>query len=412
MTAGSLLLILAAAVSQVETRVTVSPLSGPAVSGTLQQLTVDAIAIQGADAAPLRWSRRELRRVDFDGENNPGGRAPQIIVELADGSRLMSSEFVTGNRRATVTTAGATLELPTSGVSSVLLQDIGNNDSLRQQWQALLDQPHTTDVLVFPREVEGTVRLDTLEGIVHDVGGETVDFTFNDQRSTPRRSRVFGLIFFRAPGDTAPARAETVCRLTDRTGSLWNLSGYELREDRLEWTTAAGIRSAAPVAALQSLDFAAGNLLYLSDLAFESADWQPYVESRLDKKLLAESYAPRRDQAFDGGPLRLGGQTFTKGLALRSRSEVTFRLTAEFQHFRALVGIDDRIREAGISATARLVVRGDDRTLYDGKLGTAEAPLELDLEVGGVRRLRILVDYSEDLDIGDHLNFCDARLTK
>jgi hypothetical protein len=36
----------------------------------------------------------------------------------------------------------------------------------------------------------------------------------------------------------------------------------------------------------------------------------------------------------------------------------------------------------------------------------------LDLDISGVRRLEIVVDYGKGGDMGDQLNLCEARLTK
>jgi hypothetical protein len=36
----------------------------------------------------------------------------------------------------------------------------------------------------------------------------------------------------------------------------------------------------------------------------------------------------------------------------------------------------------------------------------------LNLPLLGVRRLEILVDFSDDLDIGDFVDLCEARVTK
>jgi hypothetical protein len=41
-----------------------------------------------------------------------------------------------------------------------------------------------------------------------------------------------------------------------------------------------------------------------------------------------------------------------------------------------------------------------------------EQAFPIELSVAGVRRLKILVDFGEQMDIADHLNLCDARLTK
>jgi hypothetical protein len=34
------------------------------------------------------------------------------------------------------------------------------------------------------------------------------------------------------------------------------------------------------------------------------------------------------------------------------------------------------------------------------------------LAIKGVQKLRLIVDYGEDLDLGDHVDFADARIIK
>jgi hypothetical protein len=59
-----------------------------------------------------------------------------------------------------------------------------------------------------------------------------------------------------------------------------------------------------------------------------------------------------------------------------------------------------------------LEIKGDGRQLYSGKLTGKDPPAALDVELAGVRRLVILVDFGDDLDVADHLNLCEARIVK
>jgi hypothetical protein len=74
-----------------------------------------------------------------------------------------------------------------------------------------------------------------------------------------------------------------------------------------------------------------------------------------------------------------------------------------------MVGIDDAVRDAG---HVELVISGDDRVLFSRTVTGQEKGFPVELDITGVRRLKILVDYGEQMDIADHLNLCDARLTK
>ena len=75
----------------------------------------------------------------------------------------------------------------------------------------------------------------------------------------------------------------------------------------------------------------------------------------------------------------------------------------------ALVGIDSRLQGGG---NVVLVIRGDNRELFRQAVSGQQPPLELDLNIENVRRLEILVDFGETLDVADHLNLCNARVIK
>ena len=94
---------------------------------------------------------------------------------------------------------------------------------------------------------------------------------------------------------------------------------------------------------------------------------------------------------------------------MRSRTEVVYRLPDKFRTFAATAGIDDRVRASG---NVRLVISGDDKILHESTITGADQPVELELPVEGVKRLKILVDYGDDVDVADHLDLCEARVSK
>jgi hypothetical protein len=60
----------------------------------------------------------------------------------------------------------------------------------------------------------------------------------------------------------------------------------------------------------------------------------------------------------------------------------------------------------------RLVIRSDQRVLLAASVTGGDAPLSVDLDLTGVRRLAIVADFAGGLDVGDHLLLCDARVIK
>jgi hypothetical protein len=102
-------------------------------------------------------------------------------------------------------------------------------------------------------------------------------------------------------------------------------------------------------------------------------------------------------------------QEHAKGLAIHSRTLLIYRVPAGVRRFQALAGIDESVRTGG---HVRLEVRGDNRELFNAPVVAGQEPVEIDLDVAGVERLKILVDFGQQLDIGDSLHLCRARLTK
>ena len=102
-------------------------------------------------------------------------------------------------------------------------------------------------------------------------------------------------------------------------------------------------------------------------------------------------------------------RNFDKGLAIHSRSEIVYRLDGQFRRFVALAGIEPgHIPQGNVT----LVIYGDNSQLFESTVaGTAE-PISLDIDISNVQRLKILVDFGDDLDIADHLILCDGKVTK
>jgi hypothetical protein len=144
----------------------------------------------------------------------------------------------------------------------------------------------------------------------------------------------------------------------------------------------------------------------------------PLIASPAGASLSGKYLEPRRDQSAYGGPLMLGPsndssgvviRTFNKGLAVRSRTELVYRLPAGYRRLNSIVGIDPATRANG---KVRLEVFGDDRPLFEADLAGADAPRELNVDIDGVKRLKLIVDYGDNLDTGDWLNLCDLRISK
>ncbi|MHC4177906.1 MAG: NPCBM/NEW2 domain-containing protein, partial [Planctomycetota bacterium] len=160
---------------------------------------------------------------------------------------------------------------------------------------------------------------------------------------------------------------------------------------------------------VRQIDFSRGKIVFLSDLEPESVTYTPYFGTGKALPLLTKFYALRKDKNLQSGPLQLAEKTYKKGLALHSRTRVVYRLPGRFSRFQAVAGIDNAVRPRG---NVRLVIHGDDRVLLEATVTGADPPQPIDLDISGVRRITILADFGEEMDVADHLDLCEARILK
>jgi hypothetical protein len=154
-----------------------------------------------------------------------------------------------------------------------------------------------------------------------------------------------------------------------------------------------------PSAEIQSVRFRGGVMSYLSDLEPGEVEQTPYF---------GRIVPYRRDVNLEGSPLKLGDRRFDKGLAVHSRTSLTYDLDRRFSTFQTTLGFDASGRQKG---------RVDCRVLGDGKelyanpdLRADTPPIDLDLDIKGVEQLLLIVDFGPDEDTGDRVIWADARV--
>lgn len=380
--------------------VQVRTLEGQVQSGVLTALSEQTVGLQtpsGPVSTPLD------RVAELTPKTPPATKpAPAAWVQLVDGCRAAVQEFLLEEGKVRLQVAGseAAFQCARRDVAWVRFQP--ETETIGPAWKKLLEMKTDTDVLVL-RTDQG---LDYHRGVIHQVTAETVQFELDRERIPVKRGRVFGLIFRHPEGRSLPA---PVGILHEAGGSQWYVEKLTLEGQVLRWTSPAGLSGSTPLAELVRLDFSEGKIVYLSDLEPESVRWTPFFGPAEVPASQAEFFAPRKDRALEPRPIQLGGKKYNKGLAIHSRTEMVYRLPRPFRRLQAVAGIDDQIRPAG---HVQLVIRGDDKVLLDQAISGSEPPKPIDLDITGVRRLVILVDFGQDMDIGDHLLLGDIRLVQ
>lgn len=382
--------------------VEVHPLSGEAVRGDLISLEPQQVVVAtAAGRVTVELSRVSGLAVKPAASRRPALK-PAVWVELADGSHIAAGNVVLRSGKVSVTAGpGAVmLEVPASLVRWIRFQP--ETETLAAPWQKLVQSDYRADLLITRK---GDV-LDFYQGMVQGISDEVVDFVLDGERIAAKRAKVYGLVFHHPAGQKL---ADPLGLVIEWGGSRWPVSSISVQGDTFRWTTLGGVSISRPASVIERVDFSAGKIVYLSDLRPESAQWTPYIGLAAEPSGRAVLFGPRADRSLSGGPLEMGGKVYPKGLAIHSRTELVYRLAEPFTRFSAVAGIDDRVRPRG---HVRLVIRGDEKVLFDAPISGTDPPRPLDLDIRGVRRLSILVDFGEELDLADHLDLCHARLVK
>ena len=403
----SVILSIAAVVLSAAT-VTLETIDGQKRTGDLTQLDGQQAVIGNATDSATVAVEQILRVVNDDHLQRLV--EPRLTIWLTDGSVLAAASFELQKDLARIgLPIGVTAEIDSRHLQRVRFRKPGNPHQLDQAWTEISADEHEGDVVVIRKSDR---VLDYLEGAIGDVSAEEVQFSFDGDSFAVQRGKLEGFAFL-----TPRTEQRRPVRVVYSSGnSAWNAASVGWLDDMVAMELMCGARIRLPQTAIRSIDFAATRIVYLSSLEPDKLTVTPRLTAAslndLTRRLI---YNPGVDQNLSGGRLSLFTKRqqrqleyFDRGLALHSRTELIYRLPDDFSHLQGIAGLDPALKQRG---TVRLVIAGDDRVLIDQMLGANDAPLPLDLDIAGVTRLRILVDYGDDLDTADHLNLCEMRLT-
>jgi hypothetical protein len=387
--------------------------TGEVVSLSTERITLRTSAGEKSiPAAELMWLELPAQTSDIKAT---------AWAELLDGSRLNLVGYSTSGGQAQLElTSGQTAKVPARAVKWVRFRP--QDPELATQWREILAGQATGDLLVVRKTSTRTVTeddnettvtevaLDQLDGTILDVGGESIQFEFDGEKIDVRREKLEGIVYYQA---TRREFSPPACRLVDSGGSAWSLKSLELADGRIRGSAVGGAAIDFPLSAVAKIDYSVGNVFFLADLEPDTGAGDPVVSLQP----AAMSFKFGRVFGVRSGPplgathFQIGGKRYDGGISLHSPASIVYRVPEGVRWLRAEAGVDDSVVVPG---HFDLVVLGDGKELFRHTFQGADerGPVPLDLDVSGVRRITIVLDPADGLDIGDQLDLCDARMTK
>jgi hypothetical protein len=325
------------------------------------------------------------------------GQPPEIplrpLVVLADGGTLVADTLQADRQTVGVDAElWGTLQLPRSGLAGLVLRAPGDRAALDGLLERMRQRGTTRDLALLTND-------DQLEGHLEHFTDTTAALATDAGPLQVERGRLAAVIF----GNPPALATEPALRVW-----LGTRDGSRLLATRLE-SDAAGLRAALATGPLVRcalgdvvwLQTQGGRAVYLSDLPAAGYRHIPYLT-------LAWPY--QRDRNVTGTPLRAAGREYPKGLGMHSTARLTYLLTEPYQRFQAELAIDQQTAGGG-SVRFRVFVDGHQRAVSPTVRG-GEKPVPLSVDLAGVKRLDLVVDFADRADQLDHANWLNARLIR
>jgi len=110
-----------------------------------------------------------------------------------------------------------------------------------------------------------------------------------------------------------------------------------------------------------------------------------------------------------GGPIRLGDNTYERGIGVNSHSVLRVSVAKPADRFRATIGLDRNVDDTAASVRFRVNVRGEE--LFSTEIIRAGAPpREIDVPLSGAVELDLIVDDGGDGRGWDQGDWAEARV--
>ena len=387
MTASAVMLLLAIVnAPQVE----ISTIEGARHAGTLTSADGTSWKIV-VDGKPIEVAMSSILEARLQTKGEPASKPPHETV-LTDGSRIGTSSVILEGDELTIAAAATdALTIPRSAIGNIRLSE--SPSSVDDQWTELLERERREDWIVLRKQD----KLDFVPGVVSRIDDTHVFLLLDGDTVPVPRAKVFGVILRQRQSSDSKS-----------TGIIEHVSGDRLAVRSVVSTgtdftlqLAAGPSIVVPAQSVRVFDFSADKLTWLSSL-------KPR-DLKHEFRFIDPAAPLKNDQDVWGDELRLGNKTFTRGVCLRSKTTVRYRLNGDHSRFVSLMGI-----QHGYAGDVHVEISADgERLLTQDVTPQDESPFEVDLDVSGKFVLEILVDYGKvESDIGDHLVLAEARLLK
>lgn len=378
--------------------VTLESVDGPAWHGRLLSIDDEGLVHCRVDERDEHVPLDDLTRIEFASHKAPAQKPAMkagATLYFADGGVVDAGLVASldGDRgiRADIGLA-APVDVPFSALGAIRFATRPLDAVQAELSRRLGNQEAGRDLLIAEREGRPVVLPGTLERITP----EAWTFRIGDKSQTAPLDKAYAVVLSRPLTASAAPPAE----ISLRSGGT--LLGRIRSADARAFQIDAGALGTMniPFDFVASITLRSGRIVHLADLEPATVTQRSYFDL---------SWPPRKNCNVSGGPIRLEGRRYERGLGVHAYTSMTWQLAGEYEQYTATIGIDESVAPRG---------RAVFRVLCDGKAAYDSGPIEqgqatrIKVDLTGVKTLTLECDPGDDLDISDHCNWAAARLVR
>ncbi len=393
----AVVVLMIASTSFAQDNVVVTRLNGETIAGTLQSVDSNGSLVGSEFDSSITLNDISTIATDRTVATNAGS-GTSFMVRLVGGSSIWTNSITLERDTYRIETVAGDISLGAEAIQAIIFVAHRESASLAR----LLNEPNATNDRLIAITSSGE---QVVAGVLRSFSNEKIELEFQDRlRTISVSENVVGVVLAdlrQSLPEGTRVRALTIDGSTI-AGTFRSLGTNQLRlglagskEIVLDWQKIARIH-------VQS-----DRLVYLSDLQPVSVQEQALGTIRFPWQV---------DQNVFGRPLTLFDPTnsrfreYPRGLGTHSYCRLEYEIAgAGYTRLMALVGLDSAAQHRG---DCEVAVLGDGVELWSSRIKGHEPPHPIDVDVKNVSRLVLLVKPGEHLDLGDHVNWVDARLLK
>ncbi len=369
--------------------VTMTTITGQQIEMDLESI-VDGVVQGGSEKISLS----DLLMIQTDKSIVPERQA--LLVMLSGGGQIGASQVTFDGENFSLQTPVGQFSVPPDSIKAILM-DVEADRSRFDR--ALKNRSVEKDSVI----ALGSSGQRVVGGLIESINESKLLLEFDGKSRPISLNKIVGIV----PADLKPAKPKgQIVNLKLTNGSTVTGGIVGLQSGKLQLVLPGDATIELSLSAVSAISLQSDRVAYLSDL-------DPTNSSQ--NALATIEFAWQRDLSVQLNPIRLysfeSGKTteYAKGIGVHSASRLEFENADDFDRFAAVVGIDAETQGNG---DCEVSLWADGIQLWSANITGEGEPQKVDVPIKGMKTIALVVRNGKYLDLGDHVDWADARFLK